>query len=265
MALIMNPLRSHVDNHFDAMQTTISYPDHLAHNGTTTTTIDHNDSSSPDSNIQSTKPKKSKKRYWYPQRDSLARRNRLQMGKEGSRRRQRWDNNHFHDHPLASLVVPDDDDRLLMHTQPPFRWVTDDEQVMSILLDDDMDNTVYHHHHHHHQYEPYSMHHHLPAPLTRSMRHDLKKTKIPEQLVYHYENQIIAYLDEQDVDLVMVLDIADRFTRWVVHIMCSYYNLVSFTDHDHHDHQGQLLYIQQHTSDSHVVPDRLFSDFLFRR
>ena len=186
--------------------------------------------------------------------------------------------------------MPDDDDCLLMHTQPPFRWVTDDEQVMSILLDDDMDNTVYHHYHHHHQYDPYSMHNHLPAPLTRNMRHDLKKTKIPEQLVYHYESQIIAYLDEQDVDLVMVLDIADRFTRWVVHIMCSYYNLVSFSkycarvllytafiiiltcknailpaDHDHLDHQGQLLYIQQHTSDPHVVPDRLFSDFLFCR
>lgn len=124
--------------------------------------------------------------------------------------------------------MPDDDDRLFMHTQPPFRWVTDDEQVMSILLDEDMDSMVYHHHHHH-EYESYSKHIHQPAPLTRSMRHDLKKTNIPERLVYHYEDQIIAYLDEQDQDLVMVLDIADSFTRWVVHIMCSYYNLVSFS------------------------------------
>lgn len=252
MTLIMNPLRSHVDNHFDAMQTTISYPDHLAHNDATTTTIDNNDSSSPDIN----KPKRSKKRYWYPQRDSLARRNRLQMGKEGSRRRQRWDNSeflivgvaqlpqqpnfflfwhkvfvpwifwcidHFHDHPLASLIVPDDDDCLFMHTQPPFRWVTDDEQVMSILLDEDMDSMM----HHRHGYHKHN--HQSAAPLTRSKRHDLKKTNIPERLVYHYENQIIAYLDEQDQDLVMVLDIADGFSRWVVHIMCSYYNLVSFS------------------------------------
>ncbi|CDS08842.1 hypothetical protein LRAMOSA10203 [Lichtheimia ramosa] len=253
MTLIMNPLRSHVDNHFDAMQTTISYPDHLAHNDATTTTIDNNDSSSPDIN----KPKRSKKRYWYPQRDSLARRNRLQMGKEGSRRRQRWDNNHFHDHPLASLIVPDDDDCLFMHTQPPFRWVTDDEQVMSILLDEDMDSMM----HHRHGYHKHN--HQSAAPLTRSKRHDLKKTNIPERLVYHYENQIIAYLDEQDQDLVMVLDIADGFSRWVVHIMCSYYNLVSFTDHD--QLQGQLLYIQQNAPSPLGVPDRLFSDFLFCR
>lgn len=92
----MSPLRSHVDNHFDAMQTTTaSYPEHLAHNNDTSTAIDNNVSSSPDSSIPSSKPKRSKKRYWYPQRDSLARRNRLQMGKEGSRRRQRWDNSEF--------------------------------------------------------------------------------------------------------------------------------------------------------------------------
>ncbi|CDH59768.1 predicted protein [Lichtheimia corymbifera JMRC:FSU:9682] len=245
------------------MQTTTTpYPEHLAHNNGTSIAIDNNDSSSPDSSIPSSKPKRSKKRYWYPQRDSLARRNRLQMGKEGSRRRQRWDNNHFHDHPLASLVVPDDDDRIFMHTQPPFRWVTDDEQVMSILLNEDMDSMVYHHHG---GYESYSKHIHQPAPLTRSMRHDLKKTKIPERLVYHYEDQIIAYLDEQDQDLVMVLDIDDSFTRWVVHIMCSYYNLVSFTDHDYLGQQGQLLYIQQHACNPLIVPDRLFSDFLFCR
>lgn len=180
--------------------------------------------------------------------------------------------------------MPDDDDRLFMHTQPPFRWVTDDEQVMSILLNEDMDSMVYHHHHG--GYESYSKHIHQPAPLTRSMRHDLKKTKIPERLVHHYEDQIIAYLDEQDQDLVMVLDIDDSFTRWVVHIMCSYYNLVSFSkccahgvlslscshvnvvspaDHDYLGQQRQLLYIQQHACNPLVVPDRLFSDFLFCR
>lgn len=130
---------------------------------------------------------------------------------------------HFQDHPLASLIVPDDDDCLFMHTQPPFRWVTDDEQVMSILLDEDMDSMM----HHRHEYHKHN--HQSAAPLTRSKRHDLKKTNIPERLVYHYESQIIAYLDEQDQDLVMVLDIADGFSRWVVHIMCSYYNLVSFS------------------------------------
>eukprot|EP00842_Homolaphlyctis_polyrhiza_P005838 jgi/Hompol1/6255/HPOL_002197-RA len=43
---------------------------------------------------------KRRRRWWWLQRDSLARR--LFIGKPGSRRRQRFDNNHFTDHPFAS-------------------------------------------------------------------------------------------------------------------------------------------------------------------
>ncbi|KAJ3113979.1 hypothetical protein HDU96_002671 [Phlyctochytrium bullatum] len=50
------------------------------------------------------KSKKKKKRFSWIQRDSLARR--LFIGKVGSRRRQRHDNNHFVDHPLVDPNEP---------------------------------------------------------------------------------------------------------------------------------------------------------------
>ncbi|KAI8817186.1 uncharacterized protein EV422DRAFT_258773 [Fimicolochytrium jonesii] len=46
-------------------------------------------------------------RRWYLQRDSLARR--LKVGKEGSRRRRRFDNDHFTDHPIVSQHKHDAD------------------------------------------------------------------------------------------------------------------------------------------------------------
>ncbi|KAL1921128.1 uncharacterized protein VTP21DRAFT_10844 [Calcarisporiella thermophila] len=47
------------------------------------------------------KPKRSKKQRYFPQRDSQARR--THPGREGTRRRQRYNNNHFLDHPFTSL------------------------------------------------------------------------------------------------------------------------------------------------------------------
>ncbi|KAJ3085492.1 hypothetical protein HK102_014120 [Quaeritorhiza haematococci] len=53
------------------------------------------------------KEKKRKKKKWWGQRDSLARRMGLQIGREGTKRRQRYNNNHLVEHMFAPSTDPD--------------------------------------------------------------------------------------------------------------------------------------------------------------
>lgn len=61
----------------------------------TSVDIDEQDIVDEEDHVPNNKAKKRRRRRFWHQRDSLARRNRLLMGKEGSRRRQRWDNSKF--------------------------------------------------------------------------------------------------------------------------------------------------------------------------
>ncbi|KAI8384382.1 uncharacterized protein BYT42DRAFT_612086 [Radiomyces spectabilis] len=167
--------------------------------------------------------KSKKKKRFVPQRESLARRNRLLVGKEGSRRRQRWDNNNFSDHPFAVLHPDDLRPPGYSHQRPSFHWTDEDAAVILEA-----------------EYEFWDENHPdlngaCTAPLTRSVRQDLKKMHIPKGLVIFYENQLLDFMQQmQMVSLdtstpYMQWEIGDAFARWIVHALCRYYGLVSLS------------------------------------
>ncbi|KAH8553970.1 hypothetical protein BGW37DRAFT_517720 [Umbelopsis sp. PMI_123] len=199
-----------------------------------------------------------KKRFWL-ERDSLNRRNQLLIGREGSRRRQRWDNNNFTDHPFA-IINPADLRPPGYSDLPKFHWA-DDEAIANITSDDidrmcrsqDLKSTT------NSTESPHSLH--------RSIRHDLRKSHIPEGLVAFYDEQIRQFMQrsivkdtdalEQDwvivdeaakqqpseptapqhtdlpqateTSIFLVWEIGDRFSRWIIHTMSQFYNLASFS------------------------------------
>ncbi|KAJ2958444.1 hypothetical protein NQZ79_g6016 [Umbelopsis isabellina] len=199
-----------------------------------------------------------KKRFWL-ERDSLTKRNQLLVGKEGSRRRQRWDNNNFTDHPFAKLN-PADLRPPGYAERPKFHW-TDDEAIANVTSDD-IDRAC-----RSLELPPFS-HTEDPHPLQRSVRHDLKKSHIPQGLVAFYDEQIRQFMERsivRDVDsleqdwvivdesaksqpaetapssevipqsnehsVYLVWEIGDRFSRWIVHTMSQFYNLSSFSEY----------------------------------
>ncbi|KAG0187861.1 hypothetical protein DFQ28_005770 [Apophysomyces sp. BC1034] len=165
--------------------------------------------------------RKKKQRFW-GQRDSLARRNKLLVGKEGSRRRQRWDNNNFTNHPLA--VLDSDDMRPPGYgpDRPSFHWIYDEIDLAAL---DNLDWTGR------------NDNRSLNVPLSRKMRQILKRTHVPEGLVIHYELELLEFMRKRRItsqewlrdEMYLVWEISDPFSRWIVHAMCQYYCLSSFS------------------------------------
>ncbi|KAL0075702.1 hypothetical protein J3Q64DRAFT_1840313 [Phycomyces blakesleeanus] len=168
------------------------------------------------------KPKKTKKRP--VEKDTLSRRSNLAIGKEGSRRRQRWDNNNFSENPVAVLYSEDLRPPGYSRSKNIFQW-------NNIAINEE---------------EPESVeeeNQHVPirsiVPLSRSVRKDLKRAHLPLGLVSSYEDQLMRFIATQQrrppgevdaQDLCLVWEISDRFVRWFVHAMCDYYNLESFSE-----------------------------------
>ncbi|KAG2180542.1 hypothetical protein INT44_003546 [Umbelopsis vinacea] len=198
-----------------------------------------------------------KKRFWL-ERDSLNRRNQLLVGREGSRRRQRWDNNNFTDHPFAA-INPADLRPPGYADLPKFHWA--DDEAIANITSDDIDRMC-------RSQDLKSTANHVDYPLHRSIRQDLKKSHIPEGLVAFYDEQIRQFMQrsivketdslEQDWVIVdetakqqpseptappptdmplptetsvfLVWEIGDRFSRWIIHTMSQFYNLSSFSE-----------------------------------
>ncbi|KAI9029567.1 hypothetical protein CLU79DRAFT_734648 [Phycomyces nitens] len=168
------------------------------------------------------KPKKAKKRS--VEKDTLSRRSNLAIGKEGSRRRQRWDNNNFSENPVAVLYSEDLRPPGYNRSKNVFQWnsiALNEEEPESVEEDNQtipIRNTV--------------------VPLSRSVRKDLKRAHLPLGLVSSYEDQLMRFIATQQrrppgevdaQDLCLVWEISDRFVRWFVHAMCDYYSLESFS------------------------------------
>lgn len=131
--------------------------------------------------------------------------------------------------------------------QPSFHWVSDDPQVIAILESEDMDDILLASQEHLHQIDQ-RQHAAAAVPLTRNLRRILRTRKISPGIVNFYEEQILSFIEHlqrldgvyaADPDEVcLALDIADGYARWIVHIMCEYYQLVSFCKciikHSHH-------------------------------
>ncbi|KAF7721101.1 hypothetical protein EC973_005402 [Apophysomyces ossiformis] len=217
--------------------------------------------------------KKQKRRFWH-KRDSLARRNKLLVGKEGSRRRQRWDNNH----PLA--ILDSDDMRPPGYglDRPSFHWTYDHPDIDMTILDElDLPGA--------------DGCQSINVPLTRKMRQILKRTHIPAGLVKYYEIELLDFVRRgrtasqswHKEEMYLLWDIPDSFSRWIVHTMCQYYGLYSFSQTTMDDrrltfvcHPAHVAYIFGDAADAihfgaemeepdsldWTTPEPLFSDYV---
>ncbi|CAO3638706.1 unnamed protein product [Cunninghamella echinulata] len=186
----------------------------------------HNSSTSliqPDKRITTTKPKG----YKPIERASLEKRNTLLIGKEGSRRRQRWNNSHLKDNPLAVLHAEDLKLPGYEQSYRPSLWKNNEFNIETIIdnnqeinfngenddNNDDDDGRF---------------------TITKRMRHDIKRHHIPEGYVQLYENEILDFISRQNDknndgndDHTLTWEVNDNYHRWIVHILCRYYNLSS--------------------------------------
>ncbi|KAI7864514.1 hypothetical protein BDF14DRAFT_1834038 [Spinellus fusiger] len=157
------------------------------------------------------------------EKDTLSRRSNLTIGKEGSRRRQRWDNNNFSDHPTAVLCTEDlrppgyeRRSRAPQWCLPALDQTEAEAEAEAVVV----------------------VSHSRTAPLSRHTRRDLKRSHLPMGIVSTYEEQILHFIQQQKLlptgwreahELCLVWEISDRFVRWFVHAMCDYYGLASFS------------------------------------
>ncbi|KAI8338981.1 hypothetical protein BC941DRAFT_263796 [Chlamydoabsidia padenii] len=172
-----------------------------------------------------------KKKKFYFQRDSLNRRNQLLVGKEGSRRRQRYDNGRFTFHPCAILYEEDLVPPGYQQTNKPF-WS-----------------------------------HHSTSLISHRIHQGLKKQHVPQGMVRHYEQLLVDFIlecDDDDDGSLMVLDIDNPFARFVIHTMCRYYQMESYSK----QHHGKSLLYVTHPPyldnvKQHSTRGRSFFDYLY--
>ncbi|OBZ84286.1 hypothetical protein A0J61_07663 [Choanephora cucurbitarum] len=193
------------------------------------------------------------------------------IGKEGSRRRKRWTNNNFLDHPSAVLYAedlrpPGYDDAPKKKRQ---MFVDLEEHHSDPSIIDEEEDKAY-------------------VPLSRHIRHDLKKAHISQSLVSNYELQLIQSITEWMKD-IHALDNAcfkiqvvsnNQFERYVLHTMSRYYGLYSFSETDQDDcrvtficHPAYIDYVTKQDKESidyldvaeWTMPEKTFFDYLFDR
>ncbi|CAO0803196.1 unnamed protein product [Mucor circinelloides] len=193
------------------------------------------------------------------------------IGKEGSRRRNRWTNNTFSDHPSAVLYAED--------LRPPgYEAKAPKYDVGLISLEQDDDDS---------EEEQQVQVHTLPHNLSRHVRRDLKKAHISKGLVTNYESQLIQFIDiwlndTQCLDnacLEIQVVSNNRFERYVLHTMSQYYGFASFSKTNDQSqrvtyicHPAYLNYVTKHSSGDEIdyasiqdwdMPDRSFFEYLF--
>ncbi|KAL9554599.1 hypothetical protein MBANPS3_002741 [Mucor bainieri] len=203
------------------------------------------------------------------------------IGKEGSRRRNRWTNNEdtFSDHPSAVLYAED--------LRPPgYEAKTPKYDVALISIDQDGDDSEEEADEEEEEKETQQAHA-LPHNLPRHVRHDLKKAHISKGLVTNYESRLIQFIDlwlndTQCLDnacLEMQVVSNNQFERYVVHTMSRYYGLASFSKTNDQDqrvtyicHPAYLSYITRQSSGDEIdytsildwdMPDKSFFEYLF--
>jgi hypothetical protein len=165
----------------------------------------------------------------------------------------------FTDHPFAKLN-PADLRPPGYGERPKFHWA--DDEAIANVTSDDIDRAC--------RSMELPRHSHIDDthPLQRSVRHDLRKSHIPQGLVAFYDEQIRQFMERsivKDVDsleqdwvivdesakshptetapsanvipqlnehsVYLVWEIGDRFSRWIVHTMSQFYNLSSFSEY----------------------------------
>ncbi|KAI8089709.1 uncharacterized protein BX664DRAFT_333692 [Halteromyces radiatus] len=158
------------------------------------------------------------------------------LGKEGSRRRKRWENNNLKDNPLAVLYTEDlKPPGHQQNSSPNTKYL--EWQSLPENMKEDMEMIKY-------QDNTKDDNKTTLPSLTRQMRIGLKKHHIPEGWITFYEQQLLQFLSqqrqyhqEQDVTLLknnnnntLIWEIDDSYLRFIGHAICRYYNVNSYTE-----------------------------------
>ncbi|KAI8647762.1 hypothetical protein BD408DRAFT_407779 [Parasitella parasitica] len=171
------------------------------------------------------------------------------IGKEGSRRRNRWTNNTFADHPSAVLYAED--------LRPPGYEANPPKYDIGLLVANQQDQD---------QEQATSTHQNVQEKahnLSRRVRHSLKKTHISKSLITNYESQLIEFIHVwlNDVECLenacLKIHVAsnNQFERYVLHLMSRYYGFSSFSKTN--DQSQRITYICHPAYLDYVSNDRL--------
>ncbi|ORZ18060.1 hypothetical protein BCR42DRAFT_413066 [Absidia repens] len=170
-----------------------------------------------------------KKKTFYFQRDSLKKRNNLLVGKEGSRRRQRYDNAQFTHHPCAVLY---EDDLYSPGYHPTKEALWSQPEIAAWFLDmnDDDDcffsmNTTYVADDITQQY----------TTISHRTHQDLKRKHVPSGFVFHYERALNDFIthggsnSNLDPNYSRAFEVNNPFDRFVIHTMCRFHGIESYS------------------------------------
>ncbi|CAO3598681.1 unnamed protein product [Absidia cylindrospora] len=171
-----------------------------------------------------------RKKTFYFQRDSLRKRNNLLVGKEGSRRRQRYDNAQFTHHPCAVLY---EDDLYSPGYHPMKEALWSQPEIAAWFLDteDDDDDRLF------------SMKTTYVADgisqqyttISHRIHQDLKRKHVPSGFVFHYEQALNDFITHGDSnsninpDYSMAFEVNNPFDRFVIHTMCRFHSIESYS------------------------------------
>jgi hypothetical protein len=70
--------------------------------------------------------------------------------------------------------------------------------------------------------------HHSSSLISHRLHQDLKKQHVPQGLVRYYEQELTKFILD-DGDATMALEIDNPFTRFVIHTMCQFHQVDSFS------------------------------------
>ncbi|GAA5808938.1 hypothetical protein MFLAVUS_002338 [Mucor flavus] len=183
------------------------------------------------------------------------------VGSETSRRRKRWVNNNFSNHPQAVLYAED--------LRPPGYIYKHHD---TLILEQDI--TI--------KSRPQ---HIAPTILNRHIRHDLKKTHISQGLVSKYESMLMEFIDawldnlEELENACLQIASNNQFERYVVHTLSQYYGLESFSETNDQNirttfifHPAYMDYITKGSKEINyldaadwIMPQNSFFDYLFNK
>lgn len=68
--------------------------------------------------------------------------------------------------------------------------------------------------------------------ISHRVHQDLKKQHVPQGMVFHYEQALVDFIthgDDGDSDYFMVLEVNNPFDRFVIHTMCRFHNIESYS------------------------------------
>ncbi|CAO3614518.1 unnamed protein product [Cunninghamella blakesleeana] len=168
------------------------------------------------------------------------------------------------DNPLAVLHAEDLKPPGYEHSHRPYIWDGDELDIDIDTIIDTNANIVFY------EDQDDDGNNNNKFTITKKMRHDIKRHHLPQGFVQVYENEILDFISGQNDhdhanensnnNNIMIWEINDNYHRWIVHILCRYYNLSSNSETTSDGHRiTTIKYRDDHPLE---IPPLTFVDYL---